>query len=258
VNVHVRCNNNNCERRVLTLDPRSERPALEQRQPRLRVARLSNPMHVDHEIGGLRLQKGADRNISRQESGRKKQSDGGSIAHRSPVHKHSNLTLAGRCRIIGLRDAVCLGVLALRTVHAAEGALEDGSPCLSAVGMTEVRFDSATVNHSNLGGFGPDLNAPQTIRLNNVAPNEPVDFWGRRRRIDLEISNLTAYEPFGPSWTGAVQRFNGLGGASGTFGVVVVRTPPSGQPVHVAHVVLRYRFLEVGPDGNDTSVTIGK
>lgn len=109
--------------------------------------------------------------------------------------------------------------------------------------------------HSNLGGFGPDVNGSQTMRLNNVGLSDDG------RRIDMLISNLTAYQEYGTAhneW-----RYNGLSTKSnGTFGVVAVQTPPVGQPTNVSRLLLRFTLLDAGPNGRDEAtaqpLTIGR
>ena len=62
--------------------------------------------------------------------------------------------------------------------------------------------------YSNLGGQGPDFNAPRSIRFVNVA--SLVDIVGVATHLDLEVTNRTAYTPYDPN-------LNSLGGQGGRF-----------------------------------------
>jgi hypothetical protein len=84
--------------------------------------------------------------------------------------------------------------------HPDLGTLSDGTACQSSRDVVTINFEAASVAHSNLGSTGPDWDAPPTVLLTNVGTLD-------NRRIDLEISNLTYYEPIPPDFPESV---NGL------------------------------------------------
>ena len=58
---------------------------------------------------------------------------------------------------------------------------------------------------SNLGGRGPDTNAPEAIRYVNVA--RAITAAGETVYLDLSVVAMGAYEPFSPSSNGMNGRF---------------------------------------------------
>ena len=70
-------------------------------------------------------------------------------------------------------------------------------------------FSYTYLLHSNLGGQGPDRNAPHTIRYVNVgAASVPLPGGGAFTfRFDLEVTALSAYVPYNASLNGLNGRF---------------------------------------------------
>jgi len=129
------------------------------------------------------------------------------------------------------------------------GTLADGTTCRSSHDAITIDFAAASVTHSNLGHQGPHVHAPPTLLLANV---------GRigGHRIDLEVSNTTAYEAHAPSVSNFDAGANGLKPSSnGTFGRVALRAPATGTG-DLSYVGLRFTFLDAGADGRDAIVSL--
>ena len=77
------------------------------------------------------------------------------------------------------------------------------APCIGQ--GVDLNFFTSELVHSNLGGLGPDISSPPTIRYSNVGkvflPNGDVF------RLDIDVSNLTAYTPEDPSLNGLDSSF---------------------------------------------------
>ena len=97
-----------------------------------------------------------------------------------------------------------------------------------------ISFDSAVPSHSNLGNQGPDNGSPPSIYIANIGM---VREW----QVDLEITNLTTYVPFRssrhPLPNGLVEKDNG------TFGVINLASPRSGDDQLSTTVTLRFAFI---------------
>jgi len=64
-----------------------------------------------------------------------------------------------------------------------------------------VDFGMCELVHSNLGGMGPDFDAPEGIKYSNVASI------GDGRTIDMAIHAMSAYTPFNPAQNGLNGKF---------------------------------------------------
>lgn len=85
-------------------------------------------------------------------------------------------------------------------------------------------FNLATVAYSNLGGLGPDFDAPRALRFNNIAAI------ANDQMIDLTVVNTTSYDP-------ANTANNGL---NGEFAQVNIRGGSTTR--------FRFQFLKHGTD----------
>lgn len=128
-------------------------------------------------------------------------------------------------------------VLARRLPEAAAAAAapsEFAPQC--AASASDVTLDDATVLINNLGGMGPDRDAPPVLRLSGLSTGGGYSF-------DLVVSNVTRYAPHDATRNGMLRRGasgNGGNGAGGGFG-----------RIHIGSGRTRFRFALVGSGHND-------
>ena len=110
----------------------------------------------------------------------------------------------------------------------------------------ELNFDNASLVVSNLGGLGgptgSNVNGPPVMRIGGVATLADGTV------IDLEISNVTAYEAFSSDQNDLKPK------SGGTFGSINMLAPRSSD-VESTFVQLRFAFLSAS---DDSLVTLGR
>ena len=107
-------------------------------------------------------------------------------------------------------------------------------------------MSAATLIHSNLGGFGPDLASPPTLLYRNVGR----DAQGSSINLVVAASN-NSYVPDTPASNGLQGRYGSINVASGTsnFFTFTFVDSEHGEPVGIDSFYLSVYDIDLHPDG---------